>query len=218
MNSRAEYRSVGARWRNCGATGAQKEIGDEQMNFLKTLNTSFGTTFANQQNILNNLTASFAPIVAAGPNQTGFSPAESAALHTGSQDTVTQEYKNAQIATQNNAETAGGGDESLGSGAEAQLKAANASGAAAEGSKESSEITQADYATGRQNYFAASQGLSGVAAAENPEGFGGLSVGEGNAAENTQKDISSENDAWMQALGGALGGAVGGWASGGFKH
>lgn len=203
-------RASGPRWRNCGASAAQNEIGAEQQQFLGTLTSAFNTTFPNQQQLLNNLTASYAPIVAAGPNQTGFSPAESAALRTGSQDTVTQEYKNAQIATQNNAETAGGGDAvGVGSGAEAQLKSANASSAAAEGSKEQNQITQADYATGRQNYFAASAGLSGVAAAENPEGFGSEAIGEGSAAENTQSQITSENDAWMQALGGALGGVGG---------
>ena len=147
----------------CGPGAGQVGIAGQERGFMDSLMANYNTNFAEQQAVLNHLNGVLAPIIQAGPNQTGFSPSEKAAFETTAIDTTGAAAANAERAIQTG--TAGRNDS--GNLPEAgnieALKAGAAS--AAEGTLSSEElgITEADYATGRANFENAVAGEEGVA-------------------------------------------------------
>lgn len=162
----------------------------------------------------------FEPIIAAGPNQEGYSPAELTAMRTGASDAVAQGGQNAQIAA--NARAAASGDASIPSGAQQQISAQINTAAGNENAREQEGITEQDYATGRQNFFTAAEGLPG--AINTIEGatsnFGNTAAGNTNAATGAASssmqgatDIANANNSWMGPVFGMIG-SLGGAALG----
>ena len=194
-----------------GASDAEKQSLANQTALFKTLSSDLSTTFGAQQSILNNLTAGWTPIFQAGINQYGFSPAEDSALRTQADTGVANNYQQARRATGETLAAVGGGNTFLPNGATAQLNAQNANAAAGQRSGENLGITQAGYETGRQNYLAAANALSGVSAQENPLGYAGAAGNANNSAFNMADTINKENQAnspWG-SIGGILGGIAG---------
>jgi hypothetical protein len=99
----------------------------------------------------------------AGPNQTGFSAQEDAALNTNAIDTTGAAAANVERTIGN--ETAGRNDSGNlpESGVDQGLKENAASAAAGQTASEELGITEADYATGRANFNAATSAEEGVA-------------------------------------------------------
>lgn len=211
----------------CGATGAMKDaqaqqaqLAASQTKFYDMMASDFGTIFSQNQDILKGLRTAFEPIISAGPNQEGYSPAELTAMRTGSSDAVAQGAQNAQIAA--NAKFAGTGGSDLPSGAHEQISAMINSSAANEGAKERQQITTDDYATGRQNFFNAASALdAGINSAEGASSqFANSATGSGNAATNADQasfegaeKIAEANRAWMGPVFGMIG-SIGGAALG----
>lgn len=200
----------------CGASSQQKQLEQSQADFYNQLQQENNTQFANQQGVLNQLKSVYEPILQAGPNQQGFSQSELTAMNTSAEDQVAGNYANAAKAAQGRYAAAGGGNEFVPSGAQQALGGQIASSAAGQLSNEQNQITQANYATGRQNFLAAGSALGGVAQQYNPDGAATAANGAGESAANTANQIQQENNAWMGALGGALGGAATGALTGGF--
>lgn len=175
--------------------------------------------FGNSSTVFNNLMSTFQPVVAAGPSQQGFSPTELSALNSQAITSVGQGYNNAKEALGDQLAGAGGGTSVLPGGVGIGVRDSLAENAANQTSSELNQITQADYATGRQNYLnavqgeAAAPGVFGTSA-----GFAGEATGAGSSAANTANQIATQQNSWMQAVTGALGGVAGAATTGFFNN
>src|ERR1700761_3428275 len=129
---------------------------------------SYTQEFGKFNSILDSLTASFKPILDAGPNQEGFSGAEKTALNTQATEGVASNYNKALTATNQNISAAGGGNAFLPFGGADEAKENVALASAQQQSAEENQITKADYATGRANYFGAASALGSAAGMINP--------------------------------------------------
>lgn len=192
---------------NCGASAAQNQLAGEQAAFYQELSQNYSTVFPEQQQILSALTSEFSPILAAGPSQQGFSPQQLTSLQTEASDTTAQAAQQADVALGAKEAAQGGG--AIPSGANLQLEAGLLSSAAQENAGLQNQITQEDYATGRENFLTAASALSGTASLENPNSFASAATQSGEAANTSLANIASENDSWYNALLGSVGGIFG---------
>lgn len=203
----------------CGSTAAQQSaqaneatLANSETSFYNSLQQDFSQVFGQNENIMQSLNSAFQPIISAGVNQQGFSPAELTAMQTQASDLTTTGAQNAQIAAAAKNATTGGSQ--IPSGAQQQIGAMINESAANENAQQQGQITQANYATGRQNFFNAEQGLvSGTEGLESAAaGFSGAASGAGNAANAGNQAalegataIEQANDAWYAPLMGAIG-------------
>lgn len=197
-----------------GASSQQTDLANSQQNFYNTLSNDYSTQFANQSAILSSLNNSLSPIIQAGPNQFGFSSAETNTLNSQAIQGTGQQYTNAKKALSANQAAAGGGNTTLPSGVASQQQANLASAGAAQTSNQLLGIQQAGYETGRQQYNQAVGELGSVASQYNPTGYAGQATGAGSAAAQTANEIAQENNAaspWG-LIGGLLGGVAGSFA------
>jgi hypothetical protein len=196
-----------------GPTSAQIELQTEQASFYKEMTKDYATQFAGQQAILGTLTSAWAPILAAGPNQYGFSAAQDATLRAQAVEGTAQTYQQAEQAVNSGIASRGAGD-TLPSGANEQLRQITANAAAATTSKEQLGITGAGYQQGYNNFTAATNALSGVAAQDNPLGYAGAATSAGSAEGQTAQAIAQESGGIWNAIGGIVGGFAGKIAGG----
>jgi hypothetical protein len=169
------------------------------------MNADFNSRFANQNELLSALNNSLSPIVAAGPNQQGFSAAESAALNTQAINSSAAGARNARQASGNfSAGQGGGGTSGLQSGVTKQINAAIDSSATNSLATAQNQITQANYAQGSQNYWRAQGGLNALAGQENPEAFGNLSVGSNSSAFNEANQVQQQKNQEEAAIAGGI--------------
>ncbi|MGA7766030.1 MAG: hypothetical protein WCA27_07360 [Candidatus Sulfotelmatobacter sp.] len=193
----------------CGGPSSQQtQIAGQQQQLFSSLQNAYGQMFAGQTQILSSLQSSFAPILAAGINQYGYSPQENAALRTQATSGVANQYQQANQATQEQLAATGGGNEFLPTGAASQLTQQNALAAAQQQSAEQLGITQAGYEQGRQNYLGAAQGLGSVASAMNPLGYAGAATGGGQAAYGSAQQNATQAAQTWASIGGAVGGTA----------
>lgn len=193
-----------------GASAAQDALATSQTNFTNTAMADYNTQFAGQSSILSTLKNSLSPIVAAGPNQYGFSGAQTAGLNAQAIQGTGQQYANASKALGAQQAAQGGGNSYLPTGAQGAQQAGLASANAAQASNELLGIQQAGYNQGNAQYNAAIGQLGSVASQYNPIGYSGAATSAGNAAASEQNLITQENNAaspW-NLVGGILGGAV----------
>lgn len=198
----------------CGPSAAQSSLSSEQSNFFNQLQSSYGTEFAGQNNILSSLNSAFQPILAGGINQQGFSAGENAALNTGAINNSAASYRNAAQATNEQLAGRGGGNTYLPSGTNAAIQAGLASNAAGQLAGQENQITQANYSQGRQNFLSAAGALGSAASTYNPTGAAGAATQAGSSAFNSATQIYNQGNAWQGALGGALGGAADAFSGG----
>jgi len=202
----------------CGATSQQKGLLTSQTNFYNTLQQQMSTVFGNSSSVFQDLMNTYAPVVAGGPSQHGFSPSELASLNSQAITQTGQAYQHAKEAVGEQTAAFGGGNNYLPSGYQGNLQTQLANSAASQTSNELNQINQADWQTGRQNWMFAAQGLAGAPSVFNPAtGFAGAANQAGEAASNTANQIAQENNSWVNALVGAgagiAGGALQGWIS-----
>lgn len=191
-----------------GASSSENAINQQQQAFQTTLQNDYGQQFANQSNILSSLNNSLAPTVAAGPNQFGYSTGQTNSLNSTAIQGAASANKQAQQQVQNQQAIAGGGNEFLPSGVNAQVNASVASNSANNLSNNLLNIQNAGYQQGNQNYNNAIAGMGGVAGQYNPLGYASGTTGAGSAAFGGASTIQQQNAAaspW-----GAIGGLVGG--------
>lgn len=201
----------------CGSD-AQDALAQKQADFYDDLRSRDNTEFAEQQSVLTQMQSIYAPILAKGPNQYGFSDAETNDLNTQANEGVAKNYANANKALKES-QAASGGDTFLPSGVSDQQRTGLIENAAAEQSQEEQQIQQAGYSQGYNEFSQATGALENVAGQYNPNAGAEVANTAGSAAETTANQIAQENESWMAPLAGAVG-AVGGAAAGGFitKH
>ena len=195
-----------------GASAQQTDIGQSQQNFTNQLMANYGQQFQNQNAILGTLQNSLNPIVQAGPNQFGFSKAETNNLNSQALQGTGQQYANASKALGQQQAAQGGGNSYLPTGAQAQQQAGLAASAANQTSNQLMGVQQAGYQQGYNQYQSAVGQLGGVAGMYNPTGYAGEANTSGANAANTANTVAQMNNAaspW-NLVGGILGGAVSG--------
>lgn len=208
----------------CGPSSAQKNLETEEAQFYQAQTQAYQAAYANFSEISGALNAQFAPILAKGPNQFGFSDAETQVLNTQAQQGTGVEYNKAEQALQEDIAAEGGPSSSttnIQSGQAGQLKEELASGAASEESQEELGIQEAGYEQGYQEYEGAVRGEEEVAAGWNPNNFASSATSAAGAANNEANAIAQEqNSVWtgvIGALGGIAGSAAGNLNVGPFK-
>lgn len=194
-----------------GASAQQTDLGNSQQSFYQSLTSDYAQQFGSQNAILSTLQNSLNPIIAAGPNQFGFSTGETNTLNSQAIQGTGQQYSNASGALKAAQAAQGGGNSLLPSGVASQQQAGLASAGANQASNELLGIQQAGYTQGHQQYENAVSQEEGVAGLYNPNGLLGGVNSAGSAAGGTLNEINQENNAaspWG-LIGGALGGIAG---------
>lgn len=194
----------------CGSTSGQRSVAQGQTNLFNTLTNQAKTEFGDSSAVFQDLNNTFAPIVAAGPNQQGFSAVEDAALKSAAITSTGEAYRHAAQAVKENNAAIGGGNAVLPGGSEINAETAVANQGAEKTAEALNKIDVANYETGRQNYFAAASGLAGAPGVfGTSNSAGGVATGAGEAAAQTENQIAQENNSWVNAVTGALGGIAG---------
>lgn len=202
----------------CGPSSAQIAVQGDQLQLTRQIMDENQNVFGESQGILNSLNQAFTPILQAGPNQPGFSQAESTALNTEAEDQTATNYAHAERALNENQAAEGGGNLFEPSGAAEGNRAALAEAAAGTLSGEQNQILQNNYATGRQNFMNAAGVLDSTARTLNPVGTADAATGASSAASSTASTIASQsNSIWTSVLG-ALGGIAGQAVTGGMSR
>lgn len=204
---RASYEYTGPIASACGASGAMKSAADQEARVSQQMTNEFGTVFNQNEGILSSLTSALEPIVSAGPNQQGFSPAEEAAMRTQAMEATSAAGKQASDSVRQELAAEGGGNSYLPSGSEAAINAGLAEQTAQENASKQLGITTADYGQGRQNFFNAEGALATAPGAlENPAtGAGEAAEGAASNAFQGANAINQANNAWEGELGGLIG-------------
>jgi hypothetical protein len=197
-----------------GPTGTQQQLQTEEANFYATQIDAYNKAYANFSDISGRLNAQFAPIIAKGPNQFGFSDAELATLNSQAIEGTANEYNKAQKALNENEAALGGGNsnENITSGGAASLREELAATGAGVQSHELQGIQQAGYAQGYQEYQNAVNGEEAVAAGWNPNSFSSSANGAAGTANNEANAIAAEQSSVWGSVLGALGGIGGAFA------
>jgi hypothetical protein len=197
----------------CGATSAQTQLQNEQMETLQQYDAMMQQQYADQTALYSEVNSVLQPILKAGPNQEGFSSAEKQDLDSQAVEGTAENYQQAAKAVNEQLAAEGGGDAPITTGGQAQLKEQVAEGAAQSESQQESQIKQADYAQGYSEFQNAEEGEMAIAAGENPLGYMSATTNQGEAAANTANQIAQEDNSWISAALGAAGSIGGGLAS-----
>jgi hypothetical protein len=219
LTEQESYEYVGPVTLLCGASAQQNQIQEKQSTAYDSMVQQAQQVFGNSSQVFNDLVNTFAPTVAAGPDQEGFSAAEKANLNSQAITSTGQAYKNAKQAVGEAQAAQGGGNTGLTSGANIGIDLGVANSAAEQTANELGQINEADYQTGRENYLNAAKGLE-----QSPDVFNAATTSanattnSGTAAANTANQIASQNNSWVQAVTGALGAVGGAVATGGMSN
>jgi hypothetical protein len=201
----------------CGASSAQNQVQAAQASAYTQMTQQAQQIFGADSSVFQQLQASFAPTIAAGPNQQGFSAQENANLNS---QAITQNgiaARNAKQAAGEAIASQGGGNNAalqsgVDTGIENQINISSANNTA----NEEGQITEQNYATGRQNYDTAVTGLENATNGFNSASTAGnAATNSGEADATTANNIASQNNSWVQAVTGALGGVAGSFVGGG---
>lgn len=195
----------------CGASSAQTAAQTSQASFANQTQQQAQQVFGNDSSVFNDLTNTFAPTLAAGPNQQGYSAAQLSNLNSQAITDTGQAYKNAKYAVgESEAAQGGGNNASVGTGSNTATDLGVATSAAQQTSSELGQIQQADYAQGNANYNTAVQGLEGATNSFNSANSldNTTNTSEENVS-NTANQIATQDNSWVQGVTGALGGIAG---------
>ena len=207
----------------CGPSSAESAIEGQTQSLASSMMSDFQERYGAQSAVLQQLNDAYAPVVAAGPSQTGFSAEELAARNTaainasGAAATHAQQFASNAMAGQGGEFGTPGGTSGLESGIQQQIKASIASEQAGNLGAEQNKIIAQNYATGRQNYQQATAGMQALTGAYSPTPFSsGAETGLGTAFGESNQ-INTQQQAGAKALLNA-GLDVAGSLSGGFSN
>lgn len=198
-----------------GPSAQQLTLQQDQLEFYQQGMQESQTAFGEQQDLLAQMNAVYGPILAKGPNQPGFSTSEENALNAEAVEGTATNYASAARGVNEQEAAEGGGNNPLPSGGEEQARAQVAEAAAGQESSEESQIEQANYAAGEQQFEQAGQALATASGQLNPAGYINATTGAGSEAEKTANQINQEKNSWEAPVLGALGGLGSKLGSGG---
>lgn len=180
-----------------GPSSAEKQLQGQEVGLSQSLDQYLRTNYGEQQALLGDLTNYLNPIAAAGPNQTGYSAPELAAMNTAAINNAGGNYANAARAV-GAGMSRGEGD--VTSGINAQVKGALAGQSAGQLAGTENAITQANYAQGNQNWQNAMSGLGGIAQQESPLGYISGANNANAQAFNQANTIQQQQQAQMSDI------------------
>lgn len=207
-----------------GPSQASQNLAGQQSNLAGTMQNDFSTQFANQSKALSTLSTNLTPIVNGGVNQQGYSAPELAAMNTSAINNAGAATRNAQQKTATTLAGQGGGGANpagLASGIQDQINGSIASAGANELAGAQNSIVQGNYATGRQNFFNATQGEQQLASSYDPSKYGSEAAQTLGQASAAQDKIDSEKGSVLgdiTAVGKAVGGIAGSFLGGGLGN
>jgi hypothetical protein len=188
----------------CGPSGQQVAESNSSENFTNQLTSNYATLFSEEQGNIQNLKNILNPIAAAGESQTGMSPEELAALNTQAIDSSGASYANEARAL--GSQLAGrGGSSGLESGVSQQLKAGLASEAGSNLANNELNITNENYAQGRQNFQNALGGLETLNNAYNATAAASPAINSAQNAFNMATTDFNEGQQGLAMIGGIAG-------------
>ena len=193
----------------CGPTSAQNTQ-------VSTAQSAYNTAISNAQSVFGaastafkSLMGTFAPTVAAGPSQNGFSSQTLSNLNSSAITQEGVEAKNEKAAVGNAEATQGGGVSQLPAGANTGADLSIAENAGNQTASDLSKIQLADVTQGNENYKTAVQGelaAPGVFGASTGATEG--ATGAGNASNTAVQNQASAAQSGWQLAAGALGGVA----------
>lgn len=189
----------------CGPTSQEKELQASSANFASLLQKNYNARYASQTDVLNAINRSLSPILSAGPNQHGFSAPQLAAYQTQAIQNAGAAARSAEQAARTfGAGQGGGGTSGLTSGITKQIESSIASQEAQAEGTQLNQITQADYATGAQNYWRAAGGAQALAAGYNPSSEMSGAIGENQTSFGQASQIQQQEAQESQAIAGGI--------------
>jgi hypothetical protein len=214
----------------CGPSAEEKSLQRQSADFSSMLQQNYTTLFGKQLDVLGAINKSLSPILAAGPNQRGFSGAERSAFDTQAINQAGAANRAAQQAARTYGAGQGGGATSgVTSGITKQIQSAIASQSAQALGTQENQIERADFATGRENYWRAQGGMDALAAGYSPNAAASGAINENQASFGEANTIHQQDMEMGQMIAGGLtslagagltfagGFAGGGGLSGGLK-
>jgi hypothetical protein len=186
-----------------GPSTAMRMDASQQKSLADSLFANYNERYADQTQMLNQLRSSYAPIISAGPGQQGFTSPVLASLNTQAINSSGAAARNARQAA-GNFSAGQNGTSGLTSGVTKQINASIDSSAANSLATNQNQITQANYATGQNNYWKAVGGMQALSGEENPTAFS--SQAGSNLSENFSQDskINDEINAQRAAIAGGV--------------
>jgi hypothetical protein len=191
-----------------GASSGSKAINNEAGAVYGTAITQAKAEFGDANTVFNDLVKSTAPIVAAGPEQTGFSAQQESAINAATIDQTAAQYKNAATAVKSDIAGQGGGNIALPSGVNIATEEALAEAGAQQTASGLRSNLQADYAAGNQNWEFATGALTkapGVFSDANTATADTAKLGD--TALQSQSVINAA-PSWQKIAMGALGSGI----------
>jgi hypothetical protein len=185
----------------CGASSSEKQISQQQQDNLNTMSNEASQAFGQSSQVFQQLSSAFSPVLAAGPGQSGFTPAELANLKSQAITNTGVATRNAQQAAGERGAAQGGGTTILPSGAQMGQNAAIAEAGAQQTAGELSNINLQNAQLGQQNWMNAAGVLSGATNTFNAStGLANAATGAGSAAFSSANSINQQNQQWSQDL------------------
>jgi hypothetical protein len=186
----------------CGPSSGQKAAATQQSNFTNLMQSQASTVFGADNQLFNSLFSAYNNIVNQGPNQQGFSQAELNSMNSQAITNNANQYRNVAGAVKAGQAGYGGGNNVSTAGSTIGANQSVAEAAAANTANQLAGITQANYATGRQNFFqaAGSEGNLANQAYGNVGNVAGATQGALNANSQAQTQLNNENNWWVQPV------------------
>lgn len=190
-----------------GASKADKALAADNKALMDTLKSETTTAFQGQEDALNTVLKGWAPVIAGGPNAYGFSTAEDAQQRADIVNQGATQLTNTENAMLLREQQASGGAGAGPSGGTAAIEAMASATAAQSTATALGREKELGYATGREEFNVAQEGVTKAASVFQPAGMAGAAVGASKAATEAQQMVDTANASSLGAK--LMGGIVG---------
>lgn len=197
------FNYIGVAFLNCDPSNAQKSALSADSAFRKTLTSSYGTEFGDASSLFNQLNTSLEQVTSKGPEQEGMSAQEKAAENSQALNSAAASNKNVQALIGQKAGMTGA-TPGVESGVTTAVRANAAASIENNLSNKQADITEKNYAIGRENYDKAVRAQEALPSAA--FGAANQSAGEVTGSEKVENDQADANasasSSWMGLVGG----------------
>jgi hypothetical protein len=193
----------------CGSNSQQTDAQAQEAAFSQQMMQENAKVFGQQQTILTSLNQGFQAIVANGPGQQGYSPAELNSLDTTATEDVASNMTNAKKALGEGQAAEGGGDTFIPSGVKGEQDEELAAAGATADAATKSQVLQSGFQQGNANYNQAVAGEETVASDLNPVGYSNSTTAANVSSADEANAIAASASSPFTAVMGALGGLAG---------
>lgn len=210
MGTLGGFNYIGITFLGCDPSSAQKSALGADSTFRQTLTGSYGTEFGDSSTLFNQLNSGLEQITSKGPEQEGMSAQEKAAENSQALNSAAASNKNVQALIGQKASMSGA-TPGVESGVTTSVRANAAANIENNLSNKQADITEKDYAIGRENYSNAVKEQEALPSAA--FGAANQSAGQVEGAEEVENKQANENESqsssWMGLVGGLASSAIG---------